>query len=384
MRPATGAISNVLIANRGEIALRVIRSLRSASVASTAVYSDADRDALHVRAADAAVRIGPAPAGLSYLSIAAILDAARATGADAVHPGYGFLSERADFARACRDAGLVFIGPPAEVIELMGRKDSSRQVAQAAGVPVVPAVEDAAGGDLGARALHDVGLPLLVKPAAGCGGKGMQIVRRADQLDAAVDSARRSARAAFGDESILIERFIEHGRHVEVQIIADQHGSVLHLGDRDCSTQRRHQKVLEEAPAPRISDLARATVLSAAVELARRVGYVNAGTVEFLVDGDEAYLLEMNTRLQVEHPVTELVTGYDLVLLQLAVARGEPLTMTQDDVVVSGHAIEARVYAGGSRLRVPAAGRSRPRRPVAGRRSRGRLPRERPGHQHFV
>jgi 3-methylcrotonyl-CoA carboxylase alpha subunit/acetyl-CoA/propionyl-CoA carboxylase biotin carboxyl carrier protein len=336
---------SILVANRGEIALRIMRTASREGLRTIAVYSDADRGAPHVRAADSAVRIGLGPARDSYLSIAALLDAARQTGAQAVHPGYGFLSERAEFAAACADAGLVFIGPSADVIELMGRKDSARQVALDAGVPVLPAVEGPVDGDLLNRALDQVGLPLLVKAAAGGGGKGMRIVRTAADLPDAVAAAKREAAAAFGDDTILIERYVEHGRHIEVQILADTYGNVVHLLERDCSTQRRHQKVLEEAPAPTISGRLRRLVTTAAIDLARRSGYVNAGTVEFLADGDDAFLLEMNTRLQVEHPVTELVTGLDLVSLQLLVAQGHPLPFTQDEIATNGHAIEARVYA---------------------------------------
>ncbi len=350
---------SVLVANRGEIAVRVLRSARDAGLRTVAVYSDADLGAPHVRAADTAVRIGPAPAAESYLSIPALLEAARRTGAEAIHPGYGFLSERAAFARACEQAGLVFIGPPADVIEVMGRKDRARRIAVEAGVPVVPAVEEAASGEaasgeavgpagdaeLARRAAAEVGFPLLVKAAAGGGGKGMRIVREAGALPEALAAARREARAAFGDGTLLVERYVERGRHVEVQILADQHGHVVHLFERDCSVQRRHQKVLEEAPAPTISAAVRDRLTSAAVRLATAVGYVNAGTVEFLVAGEDVYLLEMNTRLQVEHPVTELVTGQDLVALQLRIAQGEPLPFGQDDLTRSGHAIEARVYA---------------------------------------
>jgi acetyl/propionyl-CoA carboxylase alpha subunit len=337
--------TRVLVANRGEIALRVIRAARAAGLGTVAVYSDADRDAPHVRAADAAVHLGPAAASASYLSIPALLQAAQRSGADAVHPGYGFLSERAAFARACAEAGLVFIGPSAEVIELMGRKDSARQVAIDAGVPVIPAVAGEDEAEVMGRALAEVGLPLLVKAAAGGGGKGMRIVHAAADLPEALAAAKREAAAAFGDSTVLIERYVERGRHVEVQILADTHGNVVHLFERDCSTQRRHQKVLEEAPAPTISPAIREVVTTAAVNLARRAGYVNAGTVEFLVDGESAYLLEMNTRLQVEHPVTELITGRDLVDLQFRIAQGEQLPFTQAEVSARGHAIEARVYA---------------------------------------
>ncbi|MFT4011669.1 MAG: biotin carboxylase N-terminal domain-containing protein [Nocardioidaceae bacterium] len=335
-------IESLLIANRGEIALRIIRTARALGIRTIAVYSDADCDAMHVRAADQAVRIGPTPASESYLNIDAILDAARETGAAAIHPGYGFLSERAPFARAVADAGLVFVGPSAEVMDAMGRKDKAREIAVAAGVPVVPRGEDA-------------GFPVLVKAAAGGGGKGMRVVRTPEELEDAIAAAKREAASAFGDDTILIERYVERGRHVEVQILADAHGNVVHLFERDCSAQRRHQKVIEEAPAPTISGAARKVLHESAVALARQVGYVNAGTVEYLVAGEpgqeEVFFLEMNTRLQVEHPVTELVvstgsTGVtDLVELQLRIASGEPLPFGQSDVTCTGHAFEARVYA---------------------------------------
>ena len=321
-------INTVLVANRGEIALRVLRACRETGRRSVAIYTDLDRDALHVRAADDAVRVA------SYLDIDAVVEAARASDADAIHPGYGFLSERPAFARAVEAAGLKLVGPSAEVMDKMGRKDAAREIAVAAGVPVVPTGEDAA-------------YPVLVKAAAGGGGKGMRIVRSADEMDEAVAAAKREAMAAFGDDTMLVEKYVEHGRHIEVQVLADSHGNVVHLHERDCSTQRRHQKVLEEAPAPTISDDVRRHVTAAAVALAREVGYENAGTVEFLLDTatDEAYFLEMNTRLQVEHPVTEMITGLDLVHLQLDIAEGNALPFTQDEVTVSGHAIEARVYA---------------------------------------
>ncbi len=339
--PVARAFGSVLVANRGEIAVRVIRAVRAAGLRAVAVYSDADTQAKHVADADSAVRLGPAPAAASYLSVEALLRAADQSGAEAVHPGYGFLSERGAFARAVTDAGLVWVGPPADVIELMGRKDRARAVAVAAGVPVIPsyALPAGGGGD------GEVTYPVLVKAAAGGGGKGMRVVRDPAELRAAMDAARREAASAFGDDTLLLERFVEHGRHVEVQVVADVHGTCLHLFERDCSVQRRHQKVLEEAPAPTISAQLRARLCDAAVALSREVGYVGAGTVEFLVASEEFFLLEMNTRLQVEHPVTEAVTGLDLVRLQLQVAAGEPLPIAQDDVRMSGHAIEARVYA---------------------------------------
>ncbi|MGH3471568.1 MAG: acetyl/propionyl/methylcrotonyl-CoA carboxylase subunit alpha [Nocardioidaceae bacterium] len=333
----------VLVANRGEIALRVIRAASAAGLRSVAVYSDVDREAPHVREADSAFRIGPAPASESYLFIPALLEAARRSGADAIHPGYGFLSERAEFARATTEAGLVFIGPSADVMDAMGRKDKARAIAVAAGVAVVPAADSSSSDPrtIGAQ----VGFPLMVKAASGGGGKGMRIVRSPDDLPDAIASARRESESAFGDDTLLFERYVEHGRHIEVQVFGDEHGNVVHLFERDCSVQRRHQKVLEEAPATVVSPAIRSLVTSSAVALARQVGYVNAGTVEFLVAGADAFFLEMNTRLQVEHPVTEFVTGLDLVELQFAIAQGEPIPFAQADVTVEGHAIEARVYA---------------------------------------
>ena len=336
----------LLVANRGEIARRVIRSAKARGLRTVAVYSDADREAAHVREADTACRIGPTPASESYLDIGAILEAARDSGAQAVHPGYGFLSERSAFARAVADAGLVFVGPTAEVMDQMGRKDRARLIAIAAGVPVVP--DYRIDGDTAPEIPEDE-FPVLVKAAAGGGGKGMRIVRRPGELREAVVAASREAQSSFGDDTLIIERFVEMGRHVEVQVLADAHGSVVHLFERDCSSQRRHQKVIEEAPSPSITAEVRAVLTESSVALAREVGYTNAGTVEFLVDparGTEGvYFLEMNTRLQVEHPVTELVTGLDLVDLQLAIAAGEPLPFGQDDLACTGHAMEARVYA---------------------------------------
>ena len=351
-------ISTLLVANRGEIAIRIIKAAEGLGLRTVAVYSDADRQAPHVRAADTAVRIGPTPAAESYLSIEAILEAARKTGADAIHPGYGFLSERASFAHAVSEAGLIFVGPTAAVMEQMGRKDVARKVAQTAGVPVLPAVELASGWTAQSDSqLVELGYPLLIKATVGGGGKGMRIVRVPGELEPALQAARRESMSAFGDDTMLVERYVERGRHVEVQILADEHGNVVHLYERDCSTQRRHQKVLEEAPAPTISDRVRAILTESSVALARQVGYTNAGTVEFLLDStaeEAVYFLEMNTRLQVEHPVTELAVsitgsaregGFDLVQLQLRIAAGEKLPITQDDVRLDGHAIEARVYA---------------------------------------
>ena len=335
--------TRVLVANRGEIALRVMRTLRELGVEAVAVYSDADVSAPHVRAADRAVRLGPAPAAESYLDVARVVGAAVESGADAVHPGYGFLSERPDFARACAEAGLVFVGPSAEAMALLGDKAVAKQVAAEAGVPVVPG---ARGDDAELTAwAADQQLPLLVKAVAGGGGKGMRVVGALDELPEALAAARREAQAAFGDDRLLIERYIERPRHVEIQVIGDSTGAVLHLGERECSLQRRHQKVIEEAPSPAVGPELRERMGTAAVELARAAGYTGAGTVEFILAGSEFHFLEMNARLQVEHPVTEAVTGLDLVELQLRIAAGEPLPLAQADVALTGHAFEARVYA---------------------------------------
>ncbi|MDO0933352.1 biotin carboxylase N-terminal domain-containing protein [Streptomyces sp. DG2A-72] len=334
----------VLVANRGEIAVRVIRTLRTLGVRSVAVFSDADADARHVREADTAVRIGPAPAAQSYLSVERILEAAARTGAQAVHPGYGFLAENTAFARACAEAGLAFIGPPAEAISLMGDKIRAKETVQAAGVPVVPGGRDPELTD----AARELGAPVLLKPSAGGGGKGMRLVRDLAVLDEEIAAARREAAASFGDDTLLVERWIDRPRHIEIQVLADAHGNVIHLGERECSLQRRHQKIIEEAPSVLLDEATRASMGEAAVQAARSCGYVGAGTVEFIVPGVDPssyYFMEMNTRLQVEHPVTELITGLDLVEWQLRVAAGERLPFTQDEIRLTGHAIEARVCA---------------------------------------
>jgi acetyl-CoA/propionyl-CoA carboxylase, biotin carboxylase, biotin carboxyl carrier protein len=333
--PATSAIRTVLVANRGEIALRVFRTCARLGITTVAIFTDLDVEAPHVKAADHALRVE------SYLDIGAVVAAAVEAGADAVHPGYGFLSERSEFARAVEDAGLRLVGPTADVMDRMGRKDHARAIAVAAGVPVVPSYD--VDGDPATFAY-----PVLVKAAAGGGGKGMRIVRSADDYAAAAAAAAREARGAFGDDTLLIEKYVESGRHLEVQVLGDTHGDVIHLFERDCSTQRRHQKVLEEAPGPTVDADLRHRLTSAAVALAREVGYTNAGTVEFLLDSatGDFYFLEMNTRLQVEHPVTEVVCGgIDLVEEQLRVAAGAPLSLRQQDLAIHGHAIEARVYA---------------------------------------
>ncbi len=339
--------NTVLIANRGEIALRVMRTARAMGYATVAVYSDADRGMPHVVLADRAVPIGPAPAAESYLSIPRIIEAAKRSGADAVHPGYGFLSENADFADACAAAGLVFIGPPALAIRLMGNKAAAKRRMAEAGVPCVPGYqgEDQSDARL-IRAAGDIGYPVMVKAAAGGGGKGMRVVTDGTGLAEALRAARSELLKAFGSEELILERAIAAPRHVEIQVFGDAHGNVIHLGERDCSLQRRHQKVIEEAPCPVISPNQRGAMGEAAVAASRAIGYVGAGTVEFLLAPDGRFhFLEMNTRLQVEHPVTEMITGLDLVEWQLRVAAGEPLPLRQEDVAPYGHAIEARLYA---------------------------------------
>ena len=337
----------VLVANRGEIAVRVLRTCRVLEIPSVAVYSQADRGALHVREADEAVEIGPAEAKHSYLSIPALVDAARRSGADAVHPGYGFLSQNGDFADAVAAAGLTFVGPPGDVHRKLGDKMAARRMMAAAGVPVLPGYDGDDQQD--ARLLAEarrIGFPLMLKPSRGGGGKGMRVVRDERELQGALESARREARAAFGDDVMLLERFVERPRHVEVQVVADTHGHVIHLGERECSVQRRHQKVVEETPSPALDTTSREALCAAGVAAARAAAYVNAGTVEFLLAPDGGFhFLEMNTRLQVEHPVTEAVTGLDLVRLQLELAAGRPLGLAQSDVVRSGHALECRLYA---------------------------------------
>ncbi|WP_018024261.1 acetyl/propionyl/methylcrotonyl-CoA carboxylase subunit alpha [Corynebacterium ulceribovis] len=342
-------ITTVLVANRGEIACRVIRTLREQGITSVAVYSDADAGALHVREADLAVHIGPSPARESYLVIDKIIDAAKRSGAQAIHPGYGFLSENAAFAKACEDNDIIFMGPPASAIETMGDKISARAAVESRDVPTVPGISRVGLTDEDIiNAAPDIGFPVLIKPSAGGGGKGMHRVEKLEDLAAALVTARREAASAFGDDSLFLEHFVDTPRHIEVQIVADSHGNVIHLGERECSLQRRHQKVIEEAPSALLDEKTRAEIGEAACDAARSVGYVGAGTVEFIVSAknpERFFFMEMNTRLQVEHPVTEMVTGIDLVELQLAVARGEELPVAQEDVTLTGHSIEARVYA---------------------------------------
>ena len=340
-------MKSLLVANRGEIARRIIRSAKRMGVRTIAVYSDADRDAPHVHEADAAARIGPASPRESYLNSAAIIAAAQQAGADAVHPGYGFLAENADFAQAVIEAGLTWVGPPPAVIRAMGDKAEAKRIARGAGVPTIPGYDEADQSD-GAltKAANTIGYPVMIKAAAGGGGRGMRLVRSETELAAALKAARSEAEHAFGDERLLLERALTGARHIEVQVFADQHGNVLHLGERDCSVQRRHQKLIEESPSPAVDAALREALGNAAIALAKVVNYVGAGTVEFLLDANgDFFFMEMNTRLQVEHPVTEAVTGFDLVAWQLRVARGERFTRQQSDIRFTGHAIEARLCA---------------------------------------
>jgi 3-methylcrotonyl-CoA carboxylase alpha subunit len=336
----------LLIANRGEIACRVIRTARAMGLRTVAVYSEADADAMHVAMADEAVLLGPARARDSYLNIERVIEVARKTGAEAVHPGYGFLSESAEFAQACFDAGVVFVGPTAAMIRMMGSKSGSKMLMEQAGVPLVPGYHGEAQDEaMLAAAADQIGFPVLVKASAGGGGRGMRVVNSAGELSAAVVSAKREAKAAFGDDRMLIEKYVQNPRHIEVQIIGDSHGNLLSLFERECTLQRRHQKVIEEAPSPTLNATQREVVCAAARKAAGAVNYVGAGTIEFVSDGKDVFFIEMNTRLQVEHPVTELITGVDLVEWQLRVAFGEKLPLKQDEIKLNGHAIEARVYA---------------------------------------
>ncbi|GAB2177452.1 acetyl/propionyl/methylcrotonyl-CoA carboxylase subunit alpha [Dongia sp. agr-C8] len=340
------AIDTVLIANRGEIACRIIRTLRRMGIRSVAVYSEADRNALHVALADAAYEIGAAPPRESYLNQANILKAAKESGADAIHPGYGFLSENATFAEACAKSGVIFIGPPASAIRAMGSKSEAKALMEKAGVPLVPGYH---GADQSLKVLQTaadkIGYPVLIKASAGGGGKGMKVATSAAEFKDALESAQREAKNAFADDRVLIEKYLTQPRHIEAQIFGDSHGNIIHLFERDCSIQRRHQKVIEEAPAPGLSAERRAAIGKAAVEAGRAVGYVGAGTVEFIVEGENFYFMEMNTRLQVEHPVTEAITGLDLVEWQIRIARGEKLPKTQSELAIQGHAMEVRLYA---------------------------------------
>jgi 3-methylcrotonyl-CoA carboxylase alpha subunit len=367
--------SSVLIANRGEIACRVIRTAKRLGLRTIAVHSDADASALHVALADEAHLIGPAPAAHSYLRIDRIIEVAKRAGAECIHPGYGFLSERAEFADACAAAGIVFVGPPPSAIRAMGLKDAAKALAQKAGVPVVPGYHGAKQEpDFLRQKAYEVGYPVLIKAVAGGGGKGMRRVDRVADFEPALQAAQRETQNSFGDPRVLVEKYVLAPRHIEIQVFGDRHGNVVHLFERDCSLQRRHQKVIEEAPAPGMTAEMRAAMGKAAVEAARAVGYVGAGTVEFIADGreglrpDRFYFMEMNTRLQVEHPVTEAITGLDLVELQFRVAAGERLPFGQDDLAIRGHAVEARIYAEDPEMGVAAAERG------GGARRYGRAP----------
>jgi 3-methylcrotonyl-CoA carboxylase alpha subunit len=346
MSPLYRRFRTLLIANRGEIACRIIRTARSLGLRTVAVYSEADQDALHVELADAAVLLGPARAKDSYLNIDRILEAAKQTGAEAIHPGYGFLSESAEFARRCAEAGIVFVGPTAAMIEAMGSKSGAKALMEKAGVPLVPGYHGEAQDEATlAKAAQGIGFPVLVKASAGGGGRGMRVVRSADELGPAIISAKREASAAFGDDRMLIEKYVDSPRHIEVQIVGDSHGNLVSLFERECTLQRRHQKVIEEAPSPTLDAKQREAIGVAARKAASAVNYVGAGTIEFVSDGRDFFFIEMNTRLQVEHPVTELITGVDLVAWQLRVAFGEALPLQQSEIVLRGHAVEARVYS---------------------------------------
>ena len=339
--------SKVLVANRGEIAVRIFRTLRELGISPVAVYSDVDRDALHVQVADEAYLLGPGPPAESYLNQERIFEAGRRAGAEAIHPGYGFLAENAGFARACANAGVVWIGPPSEAIEAMGSKVAARETMRAAGVPIVPGTTEQVTSHEDVRRLGDeLGWPIAIKASAGGGGKGLKVVREPSEAERAFDAARREGEAYFSDAAVYVERYLEDPRHVEVQVLADSHGNVIHLGERDCTIQRRHQKLIEETPSPAVDDDLRERIGRIAVEAARAVGYRNAGTIEGLLDSEgNYYFLEMNTRIQVEHTVTELVTGLDLVREQVLIAAGEPLSLSQDEVRLHGHAIECRINA---------------------------------------
>ena len=347
----------ILIANRGEIALRVIRACKEMGIATVAVHSEADRNALHVHLADESVCIGPAPASKSYLNIPSIIAAAEITGAQAVHPGYGFLSENARFAEIIGAHGLTFIGPKPEHIRLMGDKITAKQASKDSGIPVVPGSDGGvATVEEAIEAAKSIGFPLIIKAAAGGGGRGMKVAKDADALAEAVMSAQTEAAAAFGDGTVYMERYLQKPRHIEIQVIADSHGNVVHLGERDCSLQRRHQKVLEEAPSPVIDSAARSKIGMIVVEAMKKIGYLGVGTIEFLYEDGEFFFIEMNTRLQVEHPVTEFITGVDLVREQIRIAAGLPLSFTQEDIDFKGHAIEVRINAENARTFVPSPG----------------------------
>ena len=348
----------VLIANRGEIALRIHRACQEMGIATVAVHSTADADAMHVRLADESVCIGPPQASLSYLNIPALISAAEITNADAIHPGYGFLSENAKFADIVEAHGMTFIGPKADHIRLMGDKITAKSAMKSLGVPMVPGSDGAITSDAVAyQVAEEIGFPLLVKAAAGGGGRGMKVARTLEELPIALSTARTEAKAAFGDDAVYLERYLDHPRHIEIQVIADSFGKVVHLGERDCSMQRRHQKILEEAPSPAINADERAAIGGRVVDALSKLGYLGVGTVEFLYDEGQFYFIEMNTRVQVEHPVTEMITGIDIVREQIRIAAGNPLSFSQEDVSITGHAIECRINAENPRTFMPAPGR---------------------------
>jgi acetyl-CoA carboxylase, biotin carboxylase subunit len=347
----------VLIANRGEIALRIQRACKEIGIATVAVHSTADADAMHVRLADESVCIGPPPAAESYLNIPRLLAACEITGADAIHPGYGFLSENARFAEILEEHGIAFIGPTSEHIRLMGDKIEAKATAKRLGIPVVPGSDGAIVNEAqGARVARDMGFPVLVKAAAGGGGRGMKVARTAEELDLAIKTARAEAKAAFGDDSVYLEKYLEKPRHIELQVFGDGNGNAIHLGERDCSLQRRHQKILEEAPSPALNAEARSKIGATVAKAMQKLSYRGAGTVEFLYEDGEFAFIEMNTRLQVEHPVTEMITGLDLVIEQIRIASGAPLTLSQSEVTISGHAIECRINAENARTFRPSPG----------------------------
>ena len=349
-------INKLLIANRGEIALRILRAAKELKIPTVAAYSEADKDLMHVKMADESICIGPADSSLSYLNIPAIISAMELSGADGVHPGYGFLSENADFAEKVEKSGFDFVGPSASVIRMMGNKVSAKEFALDAGLPIVPGSTGPIEDDTYKKA-EDLGYPIIIKAASGGGGRGMRIVNSKEELESSIELTQQESAIAFGDSTVYMEKFLENPRHIEVQVLADKHGNVLHLGDRDCSLQRRHQKVIEEAPAININEDKRQEIYSKCIEACKKLNYVSAGTFEFLYENDNFYFIEMNTRIQVEHPVTESVTGLDLVKLQLRIAREEELKVKQEDIVMKGHAIECRINAENSETFIPSPGK---------------------------
>ena len=349
-------INKLLIANRGEIALRILRAAKELKIPTVAAYSEADKDLMHVKMADESICIGPADSSLSYLNIPAIISAMELSGADGVHPGYGFLSENPDFAEKVEKSGLGFVGPSASVIRMMGNKVSAKEFALDAGLPIVPGSTGPIEEDMYKKA-EELGYPIIIKAASGGGGRGMRIVNSKEELESSIELTQQESAIAFGDSTVYMEKFLENPRHIEVQVLADKHGNVLHLGDRDCSLQRRHQKVIEEAPAMNVNEVKRQEIFDKCIEACKKLNYVSAGTFEFLYENENFYFIEMNTRIQVEHPVTESVTGLDLVKLQLRIARDEELKVKQEDIVLKGHAIECRINAENSETFIPSPGK---------------------------